>query len=145
MAVELTDARRIVATWLALPAKLREPQTQRELAENLAIREATISEWKRDERFKADIRRLAVERLEGSLADVLEGVRQNAVKAERAEWVTMYFQIIGGAASLAPPTTSVSTYNTMTEDEATALLERSLNIKLTAHITPPDKEPTGAA
>ncbi|HXH05381.1 MAG TPA: hypothetical protein VNI83_02205 [Vicinamibacterales bacterium] len=77
----LTPEQQHFALWLALPERKREPRTQRALAAQFGVREATLSEWKHLPGFAAEVIRLTRELVKAS--DIAQIVHAQTREAKR--------------------------------------------------------------
>lgn len=94
-----SDQQRFIA-WLALPKAERVPKTQRLLADELGVNEATLSDWKRLTGFIDDVNMLARELVKHDIAEVLGVIRCEAKKANLA-YVNMVLSMAGLAEDVA--------------------------------------------
>lgn len=80
--------------WLAVPSAAREPRSQRELAAQLEVREATLSDWKKLPGWHDAVYALALDRLMGDLVPVLQAQVAAAKKGSlpHAQWL---FELAG--------------------------------------------------
>ena len=103
-----TSAQIAVIHWLTLPEEARNPRTQRELAEQLAYHENTISEWKRLPGFGQAV--MAAKRAMISADDVTKvldalvrkATRPGAEDVAAARAVLEYVGLLGSHAEPAP-------------------------------------------
>jgi len=68
--------------WISLPADLREPKTQKELAKELEVDYATLSDWKKVEGFWEEVRKLRKEWIQDKVSNILLGVYGKALKGD---------------------------------------------------------------
>lgn len=66
------------AEWLAVPKKLRQPRTQKELADLLDVCPDTLSRWKKDPRVRGRAYDLARTRIETELPDIIQTIIDKA-------------------------------------------------------------------
>ena len=66
------------AEWLAVPKKLRQPRTQKELADLLEVCPDTLSRWKKDPRVRGRAYDLARTRIETELPDIIQTIIDKA-------------------------------------------------------------------
>jgi hypothetical protein len=80
--------------WLAVPSGAREPRSQRELAAQLEVREATLSDWKKLPGWHDAVYGLALGRLIGDLVPVLHAMAREAKGGSlpHAQWL---FELAG--------------------------------------------------
>ena len=78
--IEMSKDKEVFAAWLAVPKKLREPRTQKELAVVLNVQPETLSRWKKDPVLQERVFEMARSRLEVALPDVLEVIADKAKK-----------------------------------------------------------------
>lgn len=80
--------------WLAVPSAVREPRSQRELAAQLEVREATLSDWKKLAGWHDAVYALALARVVGDLVPVLHAQVAAAKKGSlpHAQWL---FELAG--------------------------------------------------
>jgi Helix-turn-helix of insertion element transposase len=82
------DAERLrFIEWLSLPSSARNPKTQRELAKQLGVDAATLSDWKRSPDLWEKVRRWVDERVKEDHADVMSALvdtaKQGNVQAQK--------------------------------------------------------------
>ena len=68
--------------WLALPKRLREPKTQRELAKVIGVGEDTLSDWKRFDGFVDAVNVIARRYLKESMPAILDAIATKATKGD---------------------------------------------------------------
>jgi len=90
------DAERLqFIEWLAIPSNEREPKTQAELAQQLGVEPATLSDWKRSPELWEEVRRLVDERVKEHHPEVLAALvrkaKQGDVQAQK-----LYLQYVYG-------------------------------------------------
>lgn len=95
-AKELTDEQIRFVRWLALPKAERAPKTQRELAKDFGIDEATLSDWKHIPGFRDAVRDLAREYVKDDVPEVLATIRKKAI--EGSQYHTNLFLAMAGMA-----------------------------------------------
>lgn len=93
-AKEWSPQQRQFLEWLALPKTQRKPGTQRALAKEFGVDEATLSDWKRLPGFMDEVNALARELVKHDIADVLGVVRKRARDGELA-YVNMVLAMAG--------------------------------------------------
>jgi hypothetical protein len=86
--------------WLALPSAQRQPKTQRALAAELGVDEATLSDWKRLPGFIDAVNALARELVKHDIAEVLGVIRREAKKGS-LPYVNMVLSMAGLADDIA--------------------------------------------
>lgn len=80
--------------WLALPEVERLPLTQRMLAQELQINEATLSRWRKLPGFEAEVQRIIKENFGDALADVIGAFKSEAKKGSYNHQ-KLYFEMLG--------------------------------------------------
>jgi hypothetical protein len=80
--------------WLAVPPMARTPRSQRALAAQFEIREATLSDWKRLPGFGDAVTELALEWVKAELAPILfaQVAHARSGSLEHAKWL---FEVAG--------------------------------------------------
>ena len=76
----MSKDKEVYAAWLAVPKRLREPRTQKELAVLLNVQPETLSRWKKDPVLQERVFEMARNRLEVQLPDVLQVIAEQAKK-----------------------------------------------------------------
>ena len=64
--------------WYATPESLRDPRTQKELADILGVQPNTITDWKKDPRVLSAVKGLQQKAVVGSLSDIIESLIEQA-------------------------------------------------------------------
>jgi transcriptional regulator with XRE-family HTH domain len=90
--MSLLSNQELFAEWFAVPRELREPKTQKELAALLDVCPDTLSRWKKNPDFQAQVYKLALARLETALPDVLQVIIDNAI-AGRFPFVKLLLEL----------------------------------------------------
>jgi hypothetical protein len=90
--MSLSKNKEIFAEWLAVPREMREPKTQKELAVHLNVCPDTLSRWKVDSEFQAQVYKLALTRFEAVLPDVLQVIIDNA-RAGKFQFVKLVLEL----------------------------------------------------
>jgi hypothetical protein len=85
--------------WLALPRAERRPKTQKQLAQELAMHEVTLSDWKRLPGFADAVNQLAKAYVKDDVPDVLGVIRKKA-KAGELPYVNMVLSMAGLASDV---------------------------------------------
>ena len=81
--------------WIALPAKEREPKTQKELAERFGLSEWTLSQWKLRDGFWPAVETIRKDWGKTRTPEVLHGLYTKALGGNAAE-VKLWFEIVEG-------------------------------------------------
>jgi len=68
--------------WISLPASIREPKTQKELASKLGIDNATLSDWKKVEGFWEEVKKRRKNWVQEKISNILLGVYGKALKGD---------------------------------------------------------------
>lgn len=98
----LPDIRRIpefleFVRWYATPSWLREDKTQKEFAERVGVDQDTLSDWKRHPQFWPLVWQIVLERMQGQVPDVLEGLyEKNASGKGGASDVQLFLRLALG-------------------------------------------------
>jgi hypothetical protein len=90
--MSLSKNQEIFAGWLAVPKEMREPKTHKELAAHLDVCPDTLSRWKKDTEFQAQVYKLALARLEAALPDILQVIIENA-RAGKFQFVKLVLEL----------------------------------------------------
>ncbi len=80
--------------WLAVPSKMREPATQGEFAKVIGVVDSTLSRWKRETGFGADVGRLSRELLKDDLPDIFGALKREA-KAGSFQHIKLALEVAG--------------------------------------------------
>ena len=89
--------------WLALPASMREPRHQGELAQVLRVNDSTLSRWKRLEReledgrtenFQEAVNKIARRYLDSDLPEVFGALREKAREGSH-QHIKLYLELDG--------------------------------------------------
>jgi hypothetical protein len=80
--------------WLALPAKLRKPKTQRQLADQFGVHEATLSDWKKMPGFRDAVNALALDLVRDDVANIVAALVREAKKGS-AQHIKMALEMAG--------------------------------------------------
>lgn len=90
------DAERLqFIEWLSLPSSERRPRTQADLARQLSVEPATLSDWKRDPDLWVDVRERVDERVKEHHPDVLKALVKRAKQGE-VQAQKLYLQYVHG-------------------------------------------------
>ena len=68
--------------WIALPSKIRKPKTQKELANELGVDNATLSDWKKVEGFWDKVKELRKLWVQDKVSNILSGLYNKALKGD---------------------------------------------------------------
>jgi hypothetical protein len=80
--------------WASLPTPLREPKTQKEWAKKWGVTEATLSIWKRKQKFWEMVASFRREWAKDKTSDVIYGLFRNASTRGEAAEVKLWLQSI---------------------------------------------------
>lgn len=81
-----------IVEWMSTPANLREPKTQKELAEKIGMHETTLSRSLRAEGVYGDIRARIKQKMRGEMPNVLEALKEKILKDGSAKEVQLFLQ-----------------------------------------------------
>ena len=70
--------------WIALPIKERQPETQKELAEQFGLSEWTLSQWKKRDGFWMEVNDVRKEWGKGKTPEVMNGLYERAKTGDPA-------------------------------------------------------------
>ena len=90
--MSLSKNKELFAGWLAVPREMREPKTQKALAAHLDVCPDTLSRWKKDSEFQAQVYKLELARLDAALPDVLQVIIDNA-RAGKFQFVKLVLEL----------------------------------------------------
>lgn len=80
--------------WIALPNKLRQPKTQRELARKFGIGEDTLSDWKRRDGFWEEVETKRKSWGKERTPNVLMGLYKKASETGDPRAVRLWFEVV---------------------------------------------------
>ena len=78
----MSKRKQVFAEWLAVPKKMREPRTQKELATVLNVQPETLSKWKKDQGLQELVFEMARTRLEVELPDIMQVIVDKAKEGQ---------------------------------------------------------------
>ena len=80
--MENSRSKEIFAEWLAMPKKMREPKTQKELAAELDVGSVTLSRWKNDVDFQELVHQRTLSHLMAELPEVMHVIIDKAKEGD---------------------------------------------------------------
>lgn len=89
-----TSNQRKFMAWLAVPSKLREPATQGEFAKEIGVVDSTLSRWKKETGFGAEVGRLSRELVKDDLPDIF-GALIGQAKAGSFQHIKLALEVAG--------------------------------------------------
>ena len=93
--LKINEYERFIA-WIALPSAARQPSTQGELAKELGVEEATLSDWKKRDDFWPRVRETIGLWARGKTPDVVEGLYKRAAKTGDPGAAKLWMQAFDG-------------------------------------------------
>ena len=89
----LTDKQKVLAAWLALPKDMREPSTQKALAEKLDVDQMTLSRWKKMHNMKAYVDDVLLIELRDRLGELHRALIDHAIAGKHPKYMEMALQL----------------------------------------------------
>ena len=80
--MESRRTREAYAAWLALPKSVREPRTQKELADALGVNPATLTRWKRDVEVHDMVFNIVRSNMLAYLSDLMHTVMEKGIAGD---------------------------------------------------------------
>lgn len=83
------------AKWCGTPKRLRQPSTQKELAEEIGVNQDTLTDWKNHPDFWPLVKETVVNWLREKVPDVLGGLYEKAANRGSAKEVEFFLRLAG--------------------------------------------------
>jgi hypothetical protein len=112
--------------WTATPSKLRDPKTEKALAERLGVSDRTLRNWKKKPGFSEEVRRLCRSLLEDKISEYYYALSQEAMKGSLTH-IKLVLELLGEYTEHSDITTGGRPFPVQTYDYGAAI----------AAITPP--------